>query len=197
MVINHVPEHLAHQLEGRLAVFAERSLRVPRRIAQVNASSRIAKGAAAARDMWARVMTDQILVLALPSETIRLGRDLPCRDWRKPFYAPALEQLSPEASELFDAYDRSLGDGRGAGAGDWRRWDDRLNFVANLMRSRHDDPSLFWQAFTNEDEDLIWRNRYPSRVVDPFEQAIRSPWFPEELGHDPQGIAHLCGEAGR
>ena len=62
------------QVEGRLALFAERSLRVPRRIAQVNASRRLVKVSEVGRDLWARMMTDQVLVLALPSETIRLGQ---------------------------------------------------------------------------------------------------------------------------
>ena len=174
-VINHVPRHITEQTEGRLATFAERSLRVPRLIAQVNSSKRLSGMAAIAKDVWARVMTDQVLVVAFPTETIRLGRDISSRDWREPFYAPDLQVLSPAAEALFDQFDRSLGDGRGAGAGDWRRFDDRLNFAVNLLRSRQQEASLFWQPFTDEDVTRVWHGLYPSRVVDPFEQAVRSP----------------------
>jgi len=174
-VIDHVPRHITEQAEGRMATFAERSLRVPRLIAQVNSSKRLSSVAAVAKEVWARVMTDQVLVVAFPTETIRLGRDIKSRDWRKPFYAPDLEVLSPEAGALFDQFDRSLGDGRGAGAGDWRRFDDRLNFAANLIRSRQQEPSLFWQPFSDEDVTRVWNGLYPSRLVDPFEQAVRSP----------------------
>jgi hypothetical protein len=185
MVIDHVPRHYTREAEGRLATFAERSLRVPRRIAQINSSRRIAGAAAVATDLWARVMTDQVMVVAFPAETIRLGRDIPRRDWRLPFYAPALEKLSRPAQQLFDMFDRSLGDGRGAGAGDWRRFDDRMNFVANLLRSRQHDPTLFWQPFTDEDVVRVWSGRYPMRFADPFEQAVRRPWLPKDLGASP------------
>ena len=174
-VIDHLPNHLGHQLQGRAATFAERSLRVPRRIAQATTRARTANLTAAASEVWARVMTDQVMVVALPTETIRLGRDIPSRDWREPFYAPDLQRLSPEAARLFDQYDRSLGDGRGAGAGDWRRFDDRMNFSVNLLRSRQQDSTLFWRPYTDEDVARVWSGQYPSRVADPFEQAIRSP----------------------
>jgi hypothetical protein len=185
LVMDHVPRHLTSVAEGRLATFAERSLRVPRRIAQINSSRRIAGAAAVATDLWARVMTDQVMVVAFPAETIRLGRDIPRRDWRHPFYAPDLEELSPSAQALFDQFDRSLGDGRGAGAGDWRRFDDRMNFVSNLLRSRQQDPTLFWQPFTDEDVVRVWNGGYPSRLADPFEHAVRTPWLPDELGTSP------------
>ena len=183
-VVEHLPKYLAAQAEGRLSTFAERSLRVPRRIAEMNASRRVASAAAVATDVWARVMTDQVMVVALPAETIRLGRDIPRRDWRKPFYAPGLEDLDTPARVLFDTFDRSLGDGRGAGAGDWRRFDDRMNFVANLLRSRQQDSTLFWQPFTDEDVEKIWCGQYPARIADPFEQAVRSPAFPPDMNPD-------------
>jgi hypothetical protein len=180
-VVDHLPRHLSEQLEGRMATFAERSLHVPRRIAELNSARRIARVSAAAKDVWARVMTDQVLVLALPAETIRLGRDMPCRDWRKPFFTEALAELSPSALALYRQFDRSLGDGRGAGAGDWRRFDDRMNFVANLLRSRQQDSTLFWQPFTDEDVGRLWSGAYPARIADPFEQAVRTPGFPTDM----------------
>ena len=185
LVIDHVPRHFTREAEGRLVTFAERSLRVPRRIAQINSSRRIAGAAAVATDLWARVMTDQVMVVAFPAETIRLGRDIPRRDWRRPFYAPDLAELSPSAQRYFDMFDRSLGDGRGAGAGDWRRFDDRMNFVSNLLRSRQQDPTLLWQPFTDEDVVRVWSGHYPTRFADPFEQAVRRPWLPDDLGTSP------------
>jgi hypothetical protein len=186
-VVEHVPRHITEQTEGRLATFAERTFRLPRRIAEMNAHGRMVPVAAIATEAWARIMTDQVMVVAFPAETIRLGRDIPLRDWRKAFYAPDLTELSPEAADLFEQFDRSLGDGRGAGAGDWRRFDDRLNFVANLLRSRQQEPSLFWQPFTDEDVVRVWNGSYPSRIADPFEQAVRSPSFYVDI----DGLASL------
>jgi hypothetical protein len=175
MVVEQMPRHLVGQAEGRLATFVERSLRVPRRIAQVDASRRLNGLAEAAKEIWARVMTDQVMVVAFPSETVRLGKDIGFRDWQRPFYAEELQVLSPSAQALFDQFDRSLGDGRGAGAGDWRRFDDRLNFVANLLRSRQQDASILWQPFSEEDIDRVWNGQRPSRLSDPYEQAVRTP----------------------
>ena len=95
---------------------------------------------------------------------------------------------------MFDTFDRSLGDGRGAGAGDWRRFDDRMNFAANMLRSRFCEPSLHWQPFTDEDVTKIWDGHYPSRIGDPYEQAVRSPYYPDQLGRDLLGVTHNCSE---
>ncbi len=193
MVVDHLPRHVMEQAEGRIATFAERSLHVPRRLAQVSSARRLSLLGGAAREVWARVMTDQVMVVAFPSETVRIGRDIPSRDWRKPFYAEDLQHLSPEAEAVFDQFDRSLGDGRGAGASDWRRYDDRMNFVSNLLRSRQQDASLFWQPFTDEDVDRVWRGLYPGRNGDPFESAVRSPSFPtDEDGTDLDTVS--CDE---
>jgi hypothetical protein len=174
-VIDQLPRHMTEQLEGRMSTFAERTLRLPRFIAQLNSAKRLSGVSAVATDVWSRVMTDQVMVVALPTETLRLGRNIPSKDWRKPFYAPDLMELSPEAQAMFDRFDRSLGDGRGAAAGDWRRFDDRMNFAANLLRSRQQDSSLFWQPFVEEDMARLWNGQYPTRRLEPFEQAVRSP----------------------
>ena len=46
---------------------------------------------------------------------------------------------------------------------------------------------MFWQPFTDEDVAKIWEGRYPSRIGDPYEQAVRGPYFPGRLGDNPEG----------
>ena len=60
-----------------------------------------------------------------------------------------------------------------------------MNFVANLLRSRQHDPTLLWQPFTDEDVVRVWNGGYPTRFADPFEQAVRTPWLPDDLGTSP------------
>ena len=179
LVIDHVPRHYT----ARRRVGWSRSpsgLLVPRRIAQINSSRRVAGVAAVATDLWAWVMTDQVMVVAFPAETIRLGRDIPRRDWRRPFYAPTWRSSRRRPSTTSTV--RPVAGGRArAGAGDWRRFDNRMNFVANLLRSRQHDPTLLWQPFTDKDVVRVWNGGYPTRFADPFEQAVRTPWLPDDL----------------
>ena len=66
MVINHVPQYAADQLEGRIATFAERSLPcAPSHRADDNQPS-LGRCHRDGRETWARLMTDQVLVLGLP-----------------------------------------------------------------------------------------------------------------------------------
>ncbi len=158
---------------------------MPRRIAQINSSRRIAGAAAVATDLWARVMTDQVMVVAFPAETIRLGRDIPRRDWRRPFYAPDLEELSASAQKLL-RHVRPLARRRA------RRGGRRLATVRRPHELRGQPPALpaagptlFWQPFTDEDVVRVWNDRLSLRIADPFEQAVRTPWLPDDLGTSP------------
>ena len=120
LVIDHVPRHYTREAEGRLVTFAERSLRVPRRIAQINSSRRVAGVAAVATDLWARVMTDQVMVVAFPAETIRLGRDIPRRDWRRPSMRPTWRssRRRPSTTSTCSTGRSGTGGGRARATGD-------------------------------------------------------------------------------
>src|SRR5262249_48284586 len=45
-------------------------------------------------------LTDQVFVMTLPAETLRVGRDIPYRDPLDPFYPNALANLEKPANEL-------------------------------------------------------------------------------------------------
>ena len=123
--------------------------------------------------VWSRLMTDQVLVMALPTETLRLGRDIPPRHRGSPYYPAALrrfpERNRASATEPDDrppttderveraildigdrvrSFDRTVRDGRGSAARDWRRWDERMNWALTLMRSRQQDETLYWRPYS-------------------------------------------------
>jgi len=139
--------------------------------------------------VWSRLMTDQVLVMALPTETLRLGRDIPPRRPGTAFAPKVLRgNLEPDPadhSKLADALrdvarlvgslDRSVGDGRGSAAHDWRRWDDRMNWAVNLFRSRQQDLTLFWPPYSEADQERIVKGELPHRAGDPSAHDVQAP----------------------
>jgi hypothetical protein len=178
-VVNQVPEWVAAVVTARLAFLAERTLGVPRRLAGLRLPTRLAPAQVVAKDVWARLLTREVLVLTLPCEVLRVGRDIPpveagagyfpddltsLDDLRKPAslgarassdaYSDDFAQHARDNAQLRDlvaAFDRSQGEGQGTGATDWRRIQDRLNWAVNLFRSRQLEQTLFWPPFRDAD----------------------------------------------
>jgi len=63
-------------------------------------------GETALREIWVRLLTSELLVLAMPTETLRLGHDVPPVDAGKPYF-PAelfdLTRLPGDPTKLFPA----------------------------------------------------------------------------------------------
>ncbi len=140
---------------------------------------------------WSRFMTDQVLVMALPTETLRVGRDVP--QWRRTqsYYPNDLADLkpptapnAPHQADLDAVYghvqslDRTIGDGRGSATRDWRRWDERLNWAITLMRTRQHDESLYWTPYSVDDERRIAQGKLPHRSGDPSWLEVQPPLDP-------------------
>jgi hypothetical protein len=73
------------------------------------------------------------------------------------------------------SFDRTRGNGAGSAAQDWRRFDDRMNWAVTLMRSRQQDPTLFWPPYSREDECRIFDGSLPFRAGDPSELEVQAP----------------------
>ncbi|HEY6461289.1 MAG TPA: hypothetical protein VIY73_14085, partial [Polyangiaceae bacterium] len=90
------------------------------------------------QDLWERVATRTMMSLALPGgATLALGRDIPKLADVDSFFPPPLVDLSdPDALvALLKEYDRAHGaTDRGSASVDWRRLEDRMNFIVNLFR---------------------------------------------------------------
>jgi hypothetical protein len=135
-------------------------------------------------------MTDQVFVLALPSETLRLGRDIPPLRPGHPYFPGPLRDLrnvdghtvsSPvlqSVADLVDCFDRTTGDGQGSAARDWRSWGERMNWATTLMRSRQQDGTLFWWPYSSEDKRRIIAHQLPHRSGDPSSLEVQAPLGP-------------------
>ena len=199
-VIDHVPSLAMSRLTDRVARWGERYLGVPREITGLQLPFRMERGAELMRSLWARVMTDQVLVLTLPAETLRLGRDIPPLDYSRPYVPVELADLSAvpeigcdqsrsgaettgllmrqdllELARLVESFDRSRGGGHGSAAHDWRRYDERMNWAVTMLRTRQHDMSLFWCPYSAEDQLRIVNGELPKRVGDPTEYEVQAP----------------------
>ncbi len=139
--------------------------------------------------VWSRVVTDQALIMALPTETLRLGHDVPPRYRQWPYFPPDLRDLHEkidsadddtahaleEVARHVESLDRSAGDGQGSGARDWREWSERMNWVVALLRSRQQDETLLWRPYTPADEERIKGGELPLRSGDPTASYIQPP----------------------
>jgi ER-bound oxygenase mpaB/B'/Rubber oxygenase, catalytic domain len=87
---------------------------------------------------------DAPLTTDVPESRI-LGRDVGPLTPDGELWPPALRNLDrvPVAGKLFDSYDRSHGTGKGTAASNWRRFTDRMDFIANLFRKEQQNEHLF------------------------------------------------------
>jgi hypothetical protein len=203
--INQVPERLTSEITDGATRWGERLAGVPRQVTALELPFQIAPITRSITEAWARFMTNQILVVMLPSETLRLGKDVPPRSAIASFFPPDLNDLSSlpkrpgmqaasgddarlneSVYNLVSSFDRSLGDGRGSAARDWRRYDDRLNWIVNMMRSRQQDRSLWWAPYSVEDQKRIEDGRLPKSSGDPSSHEVEAP-----VGGLPSVRAHV------
>jgi hypothetical protein len=188
VVVEHIPRRVADGLDWRVARAADRLRGVPPQLSYAVLQSRRGPGPRLLDTVWSRVMTDQVLVMALPTETLRVGRDIPPRHPEWPYFPPDLRDLGTSTGEddqitgaLAEiarhvmSLDRTAGDGRGSAARDWRRWDERMNWAMTLMRSRQQDETLFWHPYSDADVQRILDRQLPLRAADPSAGEVQPP----------------------
>jgi hypothetical protein len=192
VVVDLVPRRLVNGIDWRLAQLAERLRSMPRHMSYVVLENLHSRERTAFDAMWSRFMTDQVLVMALPTETLRVGRDIPPLRRDRPYYPDDLtferdlSKLKPgpfrdrvaAVAVLVRSLDRTVGDGRGSAARDWRRWDERINWALTLLRTRQHDTSLFWHPYSSRDERRIVAGELPLRSGDPSALDVQPPLDP-------------------
>ncbi len=93
------------------------------------------------------LITNTMMGLKLPNETVDLGGDLGPR-WDGKQFPDRLQTIqNPELNGLLRGVDRTPNSLKGTGASDWTNIDDRMNFIVDLFRSRHENPSLYSPPF--------------------------------------------------
>ena len=127
--------------------------------------------------------------MALPAETLRLGRDIPFRRHGEPYYPERLRDLDPTGSEskttTWPKRSRTslssspastarseMGGGRqlmigGAGT-------QRMRWAVTLFRSRQTDVTLFWPPYSRSDQQRIVDGELPLRAADQRARGARS-----------------------
>ena len=185
VVLDHLPQHVGAAIDWRLAKLAERFRGVPPHLAYTLLESMHPGKREVIYTVWSRLMTDQVLVMALPTETLRLGRDIPPKHREWPIFPPDLRAF-PDVSDDKDmraivnfvkSIDRTIADSgtRGSAARDWRRWDERMNWALALIRSRQQDETLFWSPYSVADQWNIVNGEMPTRVGDASTLDVQAP----------------------
>jgi len=173
-VIEFVPGWVSETAAFKAARLVSRLTGVPRQVAGLRIPAALAGVEQTAKDVWARVLTDQVLVLAMPAEVLRLGRDIPPISDDAPLFPPELRHLDrgipgdqprdwhdgPDdwtgatdtqangaLRDLVASFDRSRHHGEGSAATDWRQFVDRMNWAVTLVRSRQQEQSMFWPPY--------------------------------------------------
>jgi hypothetical protein len=192
IVVDLVPRRLAGAVDWRLAKLAERFRGMPPHLSFLVLGNLHGEQRNALDAMWSRFMTDQVLVMALPCETLRVGRDIPPLRRDRPYYPNDLmfpynlDELRSrpmgdrlvKVAQLVHSLDRTVGNGRGSAARDWRRWDERLNWALTLLRTRQHDETLFWRPYSEHDECRIIAGDLPLRTGDPSALDVQPPLDP-------------------
>jgi hypothetical protein len=201
-VVDLVPRRLGAAFDWRMARLAEQFRRIPTHLSYLVLQSLHEDERRTFDLVWSRLMTDQVLVMALPTETLRLGRDIP--PWRRdqPYFPADLRDLDEipasgkasgkgavavaddlandlvDVARLVKSLDRTIGNGRGSAARDWRRWDERMNWAVTLMRSRQHDETLYWRPYSEADACRIVVGELPHRMGDPSALEVQPPLDP-------------------
>jgi hypothetical protein len=199
-VLNNVPDATTEVVSNHLSDLAERMLGAPRLLAGVRLPVKLEPAHDTFRELWVRMLTHELLVLALPGEVLRLGRDVPPRAAGLPYFPSELwdfmqfetrlEQGDDEPypqnyrmhredndalANTVRAFDRSRGNGHGTAARDWRRYAERMNWATTMVRSRIQDPTLLWPPFRTEDAERIYDGRLPYHSGNPTDFDVLGP----------------------
>lgn len=115
----------------------------------------------AVRQVWCRFATRWMMRLTLPDIALDLGVDIPPLSSRASFPKPLRNVEHPDLVHLIEDIDRSPDTLTGSAANDWGNLRDRMNYIADLFRSRQQDASLLRAPFTQAQIEAIRNNTVP------------------------------------
>ena len=99
-------------------------------------------------ERWDREMTRHFLVLELPGERLHLGDDVPPLVGEPLIPHVTAKPTEPALIDLLDEFDRTGDSGRDDRASDWTVYDQRMDWIAWLFRSRQFDQRMRQPPFT-------------------------------------------------
>jgi hypothetical protein len=112
------------------------------------------------RDAARAVITAELMTLALPGVVLRLGRDVTGE-----FPQSLLTLTDPELTKLLATVDLTPDTTLGSGSRDWAVLHDRMHFIADLFRTRHETIALFEPPFTADQLRQIADGRVPDGAL--------------------------------
>jgi hypothetical protein len=122
--------------------------------------------------LWARLMT-RFLVLEAPDEELHVCRPLPSPPGGGPMFPPDLTTITdPLVQALLTRYDESDGRAEGRRVEDWTSYDERMNYITNLFRSRQQHAPLFTDPFPPDVVAALLEGKlppHPTRAIPPGE----------------------------
>jgi hypothetical protein len=202
IVINSVPERWKQEFDGKLSQLATWRSGVPQQVAAYGLLAQLRNAQDFFTESWARLMTKYLLVIVLPTEMLRLGRNVPLRNPTEQMFPLPLMDLRPSSLDNYEPspkshkdtvqkklvaleqfvsmLDRSQ-DGIGSAAHDWRRFDDRMNWAICLFRSRQQDRTLYWPPYSIEDTRRIVGGEMPRSSGHPGQAAVMPPLDPSSF----------------
>jgi hypothetical protein len=122
----------------------------------------------AASNLWGDLMTELLGTIQTPDGTLRLDHDVPPIAGQD-FVPPDLEPVVvDDLAALLRRFNRARDDGQGSRALNWVSLNDRMNFIANLFRSRHHRKELFQAPFAPETLADIESDRIPTHPQPPM-----------------------------
>lgn len=112
-------------------------------------------------DDWREISTRWIMTIALPTETLRLGEDVPPLPDGRPFPTDLTTLQLAALTAVLATFDRTPDSPLSSAARDWGNLADRMNYIADLFRSRQQVASLYQQPFTDAQVEAIHRGDMP------------------------------------
>jgi hypothetical protein len=214
VVIDSVPTRLTQGLDAKVSQLAHWRSGVPQQVAAYGLLARLSNAEGFLSESWARLMTKYLLVIVLPTEMLRLGRDVPLPNPTEPMFPFPLMELSPPSmsnyqparqrddvntklnrlQQFVSALDRSQA-GVGSAAHDWRRFDDRLNWAICLFRSRQQDRTLYWPPYSIEDTRRIVAGEMPRASGHPSQAGVMPPLDPTSVA--AKAVVNLLAAGGK
>jgi hypothetical protein len=115
---------------------------------------------AAVRRRIRLVITDLLMTLRLPGETVHLGSDV------RGAFPPDLRQLDHQGLRaLLTRVDPTPDSTARSGASDWARLDERMHFITDLFRSSHSRADLFTPPYDAAQIAAMRTGRRPSGTL--------------------------------
>jgi hypothetical protein len=102
-----------------------------------------------------RIVTAHLLHYEVAGERLSVGRDVPPLSALDDYPPTLTDVVLPELQTFLDQWDRTPNTPKGSAARDWTHIGDRMNYIVELLRTRHHNPELFRAPFDQTTQALI------------------------------------------